>query len=110
MQIEYLISIEQDDLDVRGNAMASGDAAADRECEDEIIARLDNGDTWAWACVTVVAKCEGFEGRATLGACSYQDEADFRAGGYFADLCNEAREDLLANIENVRTRLARIEG
>lgn len=102
MNITYTLTVEQSDLDVRGNALASGDDAEDRACEDEILARLDRGDVWAWADVRVKATVEGcdVEGFDALGGCSYANEADFRAGGYYEDMCAMAREHLIANIRN----------
>ena len=89
--ITYTIEVEPEECSVRGNALASGDDAADRACENEILARLARGDTWAWCSVRVVATFAS--GQATmmitsdwLGCCSYQDENDFKAGGYFYDM------------------------
>jgi hypothetical protein len=98
-EITFSISIEEDDLAVKGNAMASGDDAFDKEVEEGILDRLRRGDTWAWACVTVFAKCQGYEGRAILGGCSYNDEEDFKKGGYYEDMMIEAREDLFKSLE-----------
>jgi hypothetical protein len=83
---------EQDDIPVRGNAMASGDDELDRKTEDWILRRLDSGDVWAWAAVTVRVTWKGISCEDHLGACSYDDEADFRqeGGGYFGsmvDIC-----------------------
>lgn len=92
---------EVDDIPVRGNAMASGDDAADQAVENEILARLDNGDVWAWAHVTVTATFGGSrQGRANLGACSYESEADFRRDPYFTDMVREALEELASNLES----------
>lgn len=100
MNVTYTIDAVQDDIPVRGNAMASGDPKADKRCEDEILRRLDNGDVWAWAYVTVRASVtvDGTEfwGAAGLGGCSYQDEKEFRMDPYFSDLCWEAWADLIA--------------
>lgn len=92
--VRFTVTAEQDCIPVRGNALASGNAAMDRETEDEIIARLNRGDVWAWACVIVEAHYRGLKGLTSMGACSYEDEADFRADGYFADMCEEALDDL----------------
>lgn len=105
------ISAEPDDLPVRGNAMASGDADADREVEDEILARLDRGDAWAWASVRVRATWTAPSGRtyhgdAHLGGCSYADEADFRTGGYYEQMVEEALDDLNASLADLRADLA----
>lgn len=109
MNVEYRIEVEQDDLDLRGNVMASGDDALDREAEAEVSRRLNQGDVWAWAMVTVIASCEGFEGRACLGGCSYEDEAAFRQGGYYEDMCAEAYDALKATIADAKMRLAKAE-
>lgn len=110
MNVTYTIKVEQDDIPVRGNAIGSGNADFDKEVEDEILKRLDDGDVWAWATVTVVATCEGFTGEAYLGGCSYKDEADFKQdGGYYEDMCKEALSELKKNITEIRERLARID-
>ena len=99
--ITFTLKAEQEDTMVRGNAQDSGDAALDKQVEDEIIARLDNGDVWAWCYIVVTASCAGFTGRDTLGGCCYRDEADFKqSGGYYKQMQEEARADLLRNIEN----------
>lgn len=108
MDVTYRLVVEPEDIPVRGNAQASGDDAYDRQVEDAIIRRLDNGDVWAWACVTVIAECEGFKGYDTLGGCSYADEEDFKRGPYYEDMCEVARANLEADIARTRERLARI--
>jgi hypothetical protein len=101
-QVQYEWTYMQDDTPVRGNALASGDDAADKECEDKIIEGLKRGDDWHWALVEVRAIISSggqrFMGRATLGACSYGSLAELRAdtfedgGGY--DLRVDALDDL----------------
>lgn len=89
-----------EDIPVRGNAMASGDDAADREYEDEIIRRLDAGDVWAWCTVKVTARFGAFEGVSYLGCCNYRDEEDFtQPGGYFEDMEAEAFDALLCEMD-----------
>ncbi len=97
--ITFTVAIAQDDTAVRGNAMASGDDAADREVEDAILARLEDGDAWAWCVVRVTASVDGFEGADYLGACCFEDYGDFAAGGYLPDMENDARGELLGNLE-----------
>lgn len=85
---------EQDDCQIRGNALAIGDDEQDKAAEDEIIARLDNGDVWAWASVRVTVSHPAWpeiEGVDHLGACSYRDEADFTTpDGYYPDMVSQA--------------------
>ena len=108
LPVQITLTVEQDDSPVRGNAVASGDGDADREVEDEILARLDSGDVWAWAFVAVTAtlNVEGqtFIGRDTLGCCCYRDEAEFRADAYFSDMKTEAMRDLHNTIQGAIRR------
>jgi hypothetical protein len=96
------VYVDVDSTPVRGNALASGDDPADRECEDSILERLENGDVWAWAYVEVRASYAGVDGADYLGCCSYEDEADFRRpGGYFDDMREEALEQLALELESI---------
>jgi hypothetical protein len=107
-KIEYRIEVEQDFIAVEGNAIASGDDYLDRQYCNEIYKRLDSGDVWAWAAVTVVATypgINGVEGRDHLGGCTYENESDFRSCGYFADMCNEAKQDLLVKLDAIKSVL-----
>jgi hypothetical protein len=114
--VEFRIKVEQDEIEVRGNALASGDDAIDKAAEDEILARLDNGDVWAWAGVTVEAHliappCPGtvsptvrLVGRDFLGCCNYTDENDFKQqGGYYDDMKAQALADLQGQIDYLVT-------
>ena len=99
--VVFTLDVEQDECcDVRGNAMVSGDDDADKAVEDAILARLDDGDVWAWASVCVKATWGGFTGTDYLGGCSYKDEADFTApGGYYEDMKAAALDDLNAKVK-----------
>lgn len=103
--VTFHVVCEPEDTPVRGNVMASGNAALDREAENEVLARLDAGDVWAWCSVRVEAVfmvgTAAYKGEACLGCCSYQSEEDFTAlGGYYDDLCNEALADLNRVLRN----------
>jgi hypothetical protein len=43
-EVEFGLMADMDEVPVRGNAIATGDDAADREYENEIITRLKWGD------------------------------------------------------------------
>lgn len=96
--VTYTIEVEPEHIPVRGNALASGDDAVDREVEDEILARLDRGDEWAWCTVKVTAHYDEFTGVDYLGGCSYKSEIDFRKDAYFQDMCDAALADLKNNL------------
>jgi hypothetical protein len=115
--VVFAVECLPEDIPVRGNALASGDDAEDKACEDEILARLDSGDQWAWCCVKVTATLEckapkyevdhssngpcyrmatdvSLVGVDYLGGCSYTDEKDFLA-------CSgdEMKEQALAHLQ-----------
>jgi len=98
-EVIFTITAEQEDLPIRGNAIASGDEDFDEKIAREIEADLDRGNVWAWASVTVTASWAGFAGNDQLGGCSYKDEDDFRkAGGYFEDMLRESVRQLVEEI------------
>lgn len=70
-EVTFTVTVEQENIPVRGNCMASGDDAFDRECEDEIIQALDRGDIEAWCYILVTAEWEGSKGHGSLGGCSF---------------------------------------
>lgn len=92
--IALRLEILDEDTPVRGNVMASGDAEFDRKVENEILARLDAGDVWAWFLVRTVASFGGFEGDSYLGGCSYRDKEDFKADAY----CDDQIKEAIANL------------
>src|SRR5690606_25924516 len=85
-RVTYSIEIGKELTPVRGNLYESGDADALRRAENEVLERLEAGDLWAWCTVRVVARLGDLEGSDFLGCCSYKDEADFMASGYFEDM------------------------
>lgn len=92
--ITFTVEALPEDIPVRGNAMASGDPMADREVEDAILKRLEAGDVWAWCWIKVTGHDGERSAVRTLGACSYANEAAFRADQYFNDLCEEISAEL----------------
>lgn len=99
--VQFEIEVEEDHIPVRGNALASGDDAEDKRVEDEIIARLENEDVWAWASVRMVATWRGLTADDYLGACCYKDEDDFKKDGYYEDMKNNAYNSLLRQITDL---------
>lgn len=94
-RVTYTIEVHPEDIPVRGNAMSSGDNELDREVEDAILARLAQGEEWAWCTVEVIAHWGEHTGSAFLGGCSYKDKADFITDSdYYDDMCAEARSEL----------------
>ncbi len=97
--VTFEVTIESEDIPVRGNCMASGDDAFDKKCEDEILERLENGDDSAWCCVKVTARTAGgFEGFACIGGCTLSDD-------YTAEQCAEEHGLRAEALDNLRTAL-----
>lgn len=105
-EVTFTITAEEEDIPVRGNAMCSDDEAADRHCEDEIIAEVNRGNTWAWCCVVVTATWGDWSASDTLGACSYDGADEFKSGGYYEDMCANALENLNADLARAYATLA----
>lgn len=83
----------EEDTPVRGNAIASGDAAYDKQIEDEIIEDLD-GNPWSWCTVRVTVELNGLKGVDYLGCCSYKSEQNFIDCDCFEDMKIEAIAEL----------------
>lgn len=94
---------EYEDIRVRGNAIASGDDEEDRRVENEILARLDRGDIWAWCVAGVFVSHPSkpdVTGFASLGCCNYESAEDFKRSGYYDDLAREALADWIEQVDN----------
>jgi hypothetical protein len=106
--IEFTIECLPEDQELRGNVIASDNENADRAYEDEIIARLDRGDVWAWCTVKVTAEWRGYKGAAYLGGCTYTNERDFTENNsdYYDDMKREALDSLNASIRSIVADLA----
>lgn len=81
--------------------------------EDDMAVKVredyDSGNEWAWCQVSVCAHLNGFEGFAFLGGCSYRSEEEFRSSDYFTDMCDEAYEDLLNQIDRTKTVIRKVD-
>jgi len=98
--VNITLTCEPDDLPIEGNALASGDDAEDRRAEQWIRDQLARGNEWAWCVAIVTVEFAGVIERDTLGACSYESEADFKRGGYYEDMIGEAIERLAERLED----------
>ena len=94
--VTFTLKVEQDFSDFRGH-FETDEGKPDAKLEREIAERLERGDVWAWADVSVTASFEGVEGLPdTLCGCCYESEAQFRADGYFEDMKTQAYRNLLS--------------
>ena len=81
---------------------ASGDDEDDEEtCRK--IREESEWNEWAWCVVEVKATFRGeVSGSDFLGACSYKDENDFKEGGYFKDMKNQAFDKMMSKLEKLQ--------
>ena len=98
--VEFTLECEPEHIPYVGNCSAL-DHNTDREQEEWIAGQLDGGNEWAWCIAKVTAKWRDFDGVDYLGGCSYLSEEDFRKGGYFDDMKDEALTDLNRNVQSV---------
>lgn len=106
-KITYSIKMAPSPDAIRGNCCVTEDKEADERVALHIIEQLNAGNDWAWCDVTVVAELRHgdfvFRGEDHLGQCSYEDEQDFKEGGYYSDMCDQSRDqlrkELLSTIE-----------
>ncbi|GAG47138.1 unnamed protein product [marine sediment metagenome] len=64
--------------------------------------RLDQGDVWAWAAVTVTATVGEFTESMTLHGCCYKDEKDFmQPNWYYDDMANDCVNKINAKIDRM---------
>ncbi len=101
-EVEFSISRVKEDHEPD---FESDDKDADERDRREIRRRLDRGDLWAWCCVKVTAKWNGFEGVDYLGGCSYDGDEDFKKGGYWPDMKHEALAELNRSVAETFAKL-----
>jgi len=90
---DYSIECRPAEASVRGNVLAVS-PAADKAAEDDVLARLADGQKWAWCDVIVTCRFNDDRGVASLGAVSVENERAFKDSAEYSDLCDEAFADL----------------
>lgn len=77
------------------------DGSNDEELNAWIQRELDSGNPWAWCVAKVTVSFMGLEGTDYLGGCSYASEKEFKEGGYYESMIDEALEDLAQQLEKI---------
>ena len=106
--VDFELTIEAEDaplitsIGTSRPAFDSGDRDADLRLAEELQARLDRGDLWAWCVVVVTARWGALEGTTALGCCSYDDEEDFKKdSGNYEQMKDDALADLNHHIKSI---------
>lgn len=74
----------------------------------EYIAKVlkdDGFNPWLWCTVKVNVDFNGLHGYAYLGQCAYENEEDFKKGGYFEQMQEEAFEMVKRQLEVIMYEL-----
>lgn len=71
-EVEFSLDVIEEDIEIKGNVLASGNEKDDREAEEWVRSQLRAGNYWAWCAVKVTARWKNFYGCDVLGCCSYE--------------------------------------
>ena len=106
--MEIQIILHDEHIPIEGNAVDSGDTDFDAKVNAGIIERLDMGQLWAWCTVEVKVTIDGFTANDYLGCCSYDNEQEFKAGGYYDDMVETCKNDIVEQRhENKREKISK---
>lgn len=103
-KVIYTITPEPEFIPIE---QALGEKETGTDSHAEYITRVHKDDgynVWLWCSVKVSAKLPGLpeiEGTAYLGGCAYENEADFRRGGYLEQMQADALEDLQTEVNKI---------
>ena len=106
--LEWRVECLSEDTPIEGNAMSSGDDDLDRRVERRISQDFEGGNQWAWCTVKVscwLPMVPQITGEDYLGCCNYDSESDFRCGGYFDDMKEQAYDDLTMQLSVVEKEI-----
>lgn len=106
-----LKKVTENDVDVVIKCLPEDSSPFDHIDERDIAEKVRddyfNGNDWAWCCVKVIVthKQADFVSIQYLGACSYENEEDFKKDTYYQDMVNEAIRDIQYQMEEMFTFL-----
>lgn len=107
--VVFGFTIEGEDTPLKGNVLASGDEEEDRLAEQHIHDALRRGNQWAWCCIRVTARWQGFTGVDSLGCCSFASREDFALSGELEHMEECALHDLNAQLQAMVEKLSKLE-
>ncbi len=99
--VTFTLLANHEEMPVKG-AFATGDKEQDKEIERRIIEQVENGNVWAWCCISLTAEWNDITHAEYLGACSYASREDFVShSGYYEDMKNSAYSCLIDRIKSM---------
>lgn len=73
--------------------------------DPELVAKVrelyEEGNDWAWCTVKVQLEWMGLTTEAYLGACSYENEEEFKKDEYYHQMVREALDDLNKQVQRI---------
>lgn len=103
--VKISIKALDEDTDPRSSYAVPGIISPDSEDADRFVEAVeemvDKHGLWGWCMVEVTARLANTKGTAHLGGCSYEDEEDFKKGGYYEQMVEEAIAELQQQIDEI---------
>lgn len=92
------VTATEDDTPIEGNVLDSDDPVETHMAEVMTAGALAAGNTWAWCIASVTVSYQGHTAGDSVGACSFEDERDFRRSGYYEDMVDGALREIVARL------------
>jgi len=93
------ISVIASDEDIHPREHLSESTLTEAEI-DAIYEEAVTSNIWKWCTVEVKAEYKGLEASDYLGACSYENEEEFKKDGYYTDMCQTVLADLQKQLDS----------
>lgn len=98
--IEIWVSAEPDHISVDQEARSIGGGKHGEDFVRAAKSLVRHHGRWGWCTIIVRAIMGHVEGSASLGCCSYKSAWDFKEGGFYEQMCEEAVTDLRENLKS----------
>lgn len=96
------IIADYETMPLEGNLIDSGDAEFDKRVCEDVRQQLNVGNVWSWCSVEVKVSYKNIIFSSDyLGCCSYDNEADFKAGAYYSDMVDTCIYDLNKQLQDL---------
>lgn len=98
--VTFSIDLEEELTPVQV-ALSEKQTGVDHQAYIHKVLEDDGRNPWLWCCVKVTAKFKELKGTAYLGQCAYESYLDFKKGGYYEQMEEEAFEELKKKVDEI---------
>ncbi len=102
--VEFVVTPIHEEIPVQ-QALSVKETGADHSEYINKVLEDDGYNPWLWCTIRVTAKFKGLEGTAHLGCCAYEDEEDYKKGGYYEQMQEEAFKELKEQVDEIVNEL-----